>query len=158
MVVGAGSIGPGWGNGKATATLFAREGARVLCVDLDKDAAQETADLIRAEGGVAESLQADASKARDLECAVNQCVARFGSLDILDNNVGIVHEGGVVEISEDDWDHLFAVNLKSCFLAMKYAIPLMESQGGGSIVNISSVAAIRYTGVPYATYYATKAA
>ena len=158
LVVGAGSIGPGWGNGKATATLFAREGASVLCVDIDADAARETATIICSEGGVAEPFHADASVARDIERAVSVCVERFGSLDVLDNNVGITYEGGVVEISEEDWDRVFAVNLKTCFLAMKSAIPVMEEQGGGSIVNISSIASIRYTGVPYSAYYTTKAA
>jgi NAD(P)-dependent dehydrogenase (short-subunit alcohol dehydrogenase family) len=77
---------------------------------------------------------------------------------VLDNNVGIVQVGGVVELSEEDWDRVFAVNLKSSYLAMKYVIPVMERQGGGAIINISSVASIRFMGVPYATYYATKAA
>jgi NAD(P)-dependent dehydrogenase (short-subunit alcohol dehydrogenase family) len=158
LVVGAGSIGPGWGNGKATAVLFAREGARVFCVDLNEAAARETADLVRGEGGEAESLQADASKAADVERAVATCLERFGRIDVLDNNVGIAEVGGVVELSEETWDRIFAINLKSCFLAMKHVIPIMEQQGGGSIVNISSIASIRYTGVPYATYYATKAA
>ena len=86
------------------------------------------------------------------------CTAKYGRIDILDNNVGIAEMGGVVELSEAAWDHVFAVNLKSAFLTMKHVIPLMERQGGGSIINISSIASIRYTGVPYATYYATKAA
>jgi NAD(P)-dependent dehydrogenase (short-subunit alcohol dehydrogenase family) len=83
---------------------------------------------------------------------------RWGGIDILDNNVGIAEVGGVVELSEAEWDRVFAVNLKSAFLAMKEVIPHMQARGGGAIVNISSIASIRYTGVPYATYYATKAA
>ena len=158
IVVGAGSIGPGWGNGKATAVLFAREGARVLCVDVNAVGAQETAEIIRGEGGVAEPWQADASVSHDVERAVAACLDRFGSVDIVDNNVGIAEPGGVVELTEDTWDRVFAINLKSCFLAMKHVIPVMERQGGGSIVNISSIASIRYTGIPYATYSATKAA
>jgi NAD(P)-dependent dehydrogenase (short-subunit alcohol dehydrogenase family) len=158
LVVGAGSIGPGWGNGKATAVLFAREGARVMCVDINEAAAQETAGLIAHEGGEAEALRADASTDADVARAVARCVERFGRIDVLDNNVGIAEVGGVVELPEAVWDRVFAVNLKSCFLAMKHVIPVMERQGGGSIVNISSVASIRYLGIVYASYYATKAA
>jgi NAD(P)-dependent dehydrogenase (short-subunit alcohol dehydrogenase family) len=158
LVIGAGSSGPGWGNGKAAAVLFAREGARVVCVDLNEAAARETADIIRGEGGEAEAVQADASKAADVARAVAACLDRYGRVDVLDNNVGIAEVGGVVELSEEAWDRVFAVNLKSCFLAMKHVIPAMERQGGGAIVNISSIASLRYTGVPYAGYYATKAA
>lgn len=158
LIVGAGSVGPGWGNGKATAALFAREGAQVFCVDLNPAAAEETAGIIRSEGGVAEAFRADVSKAADIEAMVKACLDRFGRIDVLDNNVGLAEMGGVVDMPEDEWDRVFAVNLKSCFLAMKHVIPVMERQGGGSIINISSIAAIRYTGVPYSTYYATKAA
>ena len=158
LVMGAGSSGPGWGNGKATAVLFARKGARVLCVDLNEAAAHETAELIRSEGGEAEACRADVSNGADVERVVSLCLERFGRIDVLDNNVGIVQVGGVVELPEEAWDRVFAVNLKSCYLAMKHVIPVMEGQGGGSIINISSIASIRYTGVPYSTYYATKAA
>lgn len=158
LVVGAGSIGPGWGNGKAAAVAFAREGAKVLCADINLDAAEETVALIAKEGGAARAHRADVSKDADVVAMVKACRSAFGRIDILDNNVGIAQVGGVVEISEADWDRVFAVNLKSAFLTMKHVIPLMAEQGGGSIINISSIAAIRYTGVPYATYYATKAA
>ncbi len=158
LVVGAGSVGAGWGNGKAAAVLFAREGAKVFCADINGDAAAETAQIIRSEGGEADSFRADVSKAHDVAALVATCMERFGRIDVLDNNVGLAEVGGVVELPEEDWDRVFAVNLKSCFLAMKHVIPVMERQGGGSIINISSIASIRYTGVPYATYYATKAA
>jgi NAD(P)-dependent dehydrogenase (short-subunit alcohol dehydrogenase family) len=158
LVIGAGSIGPGWGNGKATAVLFAREEARVMCVDLNEAAAQETVEIIRSEGGEAKAVQADASDAGDVERAVAACLDRFGGIDVLDNDVGIVEVGGVVDVPETTWDRVFATNLKSCFLTMKHVIPIMERQGGGSIVNISSVASLGYTGVPYAAYYASKAA
>jgi NAD(P)-dependent dehydrogenase (short-subunit alcohol dehydrogenase family) len=158
LVIGAGSSGPGWGNGKATAVRFAQEGARVVCADLNERAAEETAAIIRGEGGEARALKADASKSDDVARAVAACLDAYGRLDILDNNVGIVVVGGVVELSEEDWERAFAVNLRSCFLAMKHAIPVMERQGGGSIVNISSISSLRYLGVPYASYYATKAA
>lgn len=158
LVVGAGSSGPGWGNGKAAAVLLAREGARVFCVDLHQDAAQQTAEIIRSEGGEAEAWSADASKASEVQEFVSACRDRFDAIDILDNNVGIAEVADVVEISEERWDRVFEINLKSCFLAMKHVIPVMREQRGGSIVNISSVASLRYTGVPYATYYTTKAA
>ena len=158
LVVGAGSIGPGWGNGKATAVAFAREGARVFCADINKAAAEETVGIIRSEGGEALAHCADVSRAADVAAMVEACAEAYGRIDVLDNNVGIAEIGGVVEVSEDAWDRVFAVNLKSAYLTMKHVIPLMDRQGGGSIINISSIASIRYTGVPYATYYATKAA
>ena len=158
LVVGAGSIGPGWGNGKATAVAFAREGARVFCADINEAAAAETVGIIRSEGGEALAHCADVSRAADVAAMVEACAEAYGRIDVLDNNVGIAELGGVVEVSEAAWDRVFAVNLKSAYLTMKHVIPLMDRQGGGSIINISSIASIRYTGVPYATYYATKAA
>ena len=148
LVVGAGSVGPGWGNGKATAVAFAREGARVFCTDINPDAAEETARIIGSEGGEAVAYRADVSKAADVIAMVEACTAAYGRIDVLDNNVGIAEIGGVVEVSEAEWDRVFAVNLKSAYLAMKQTIPLMVRQGGGSIINISSIASIRYTGVP----------
>ncbi|MXN65865.1 glucose 1-dehydrogenase [Stappia sp. GBMRC 2046] len=158
LVVGAGSIGPGWGNGKAAAVLFAREGARVVCADIDEAAAEETRSIIEGEGGSAISVRCDVTKSSDVEAMVARTVDIYGTIDILDNNVGIAEVGGVVELPEKEWDRVNAVNLKSVFLTMKHVIPVMRTAGGGSIVNISSIASIRYTGVPYATYYATKAA
>src|SRR5436305_1509825 len=158
LVVGAGSIGPGWGNGKATAVTFAREGANVFCADVNLAAAQETADLIAGEGGTAEAFRADVTNAADVAAMVEACRAAYGRIDVLDNNVGIALLGGVVDISEADWDRVLAVNLKGAFLTMKHVIPVMIAQGGGSIINISSIAAIRYTGLPYSSYYASKAA
>jgi NAD(P)-dependent dehydrogenase (short-subunit alcohol dehydrogenase family) len=158
IVVGAGSIGPGWGNGKATAVAFAREGAKVACADINLAAAEETAAIIAGEGGEAFAMKADVTRDADVRAMVNACCRTYGRIDILDNNVGIAEVGGVVELPEAEWDRVMAVNLKSAFLTMKHVIPVMEEQGGGSIINISSIAAIRYTGVPYATYYASKAA
>jgi NAD(P)-dependent dehydrogenase (short-subunit alcohol dehydrogenase family) len=158
IIVGAGSIGPGWGNGKATAVACAREGAKVFCVDVNLGAAEETANIITREGGLALPFRADVTKSDDIEAMVKACIADFGRIDVLDNNVGIAEVGGVVELTEESWDRVMNVNLKGAFLTMKHVIPMMVVQGGGSIINISSVAAIRYTGVPYATYYASKAA
>jgi NAD(P)-dependent dehydrogenase (short-subunit alcohol dehydrogenase family) len=158
IVVGAGSSGQGWGNGKAAAVAFAREGAAVLCADVNRAAAEETAAIIKGEGGKARAHQADVTKSTEVAAMVAACRKAFGRIDILDNNVGIAEIGGVVEVTEEQWDHVMAVNLKSAFLGMKHVIPVMAAQGGGSIINISSIASIRYTGVPYATYYTSKAA
>ena len=158
IVVGAGSIGPGWGNGKATAVTFAREGAQVFCVDRNAAAARETVEIIASEGGKAMAFAADASRAADIEAMVAACLKAYGRIDVLDNNVGIAETGSVVEVSEADWDRVFAVNLKSAYLAMKHVIPVMTEQGGGSIINISSIASIRHLGISYVTYGTTKAA
>ena len=158
LVVGAGSSGPGVGNGKATAMAFAREGARVLCVDVNAAAARETAELIGKEGGEAQSCQADAGLSDDVLAAVNECVTQFGRVDILNNNVGIAEHGNVVDTTEESWDRVIRTNLKSCFLTMKHVIPHFLKQGGGAIVNISSIVSLVHTGVPYASYSASKAA
>jgi len=158
MVVGAGSIGPGWGNGKATAATFAREGARVFCVDRNGAAAEETVKIITSEGGTAVAFTADVSRAADVEAMVAACLKTFERIDVLDNNVGIAEMGSVVEVTEAEWDRVFAVNLKSAFLSMKHVIPVMQRQGGGSIINISSIASIRHLGISYVTYATTKAA
>lgn len=158
VVMGAGSAGPGWGNGKATAVLYAREGAKVVCVDHKLAAAQETAQIIQDEGGTAIAVQADVTSLADITTVHAQTIERFGNVHVLNNNVGIVSTGGVVEVDEAEWDRVFNINLKSCFLAMKVFIPTMKRQGGGSIINTSSIASLRYTGVPYVTYSTTKAA
>ena len=158
MVVGAGSIGPGWGNGKATAVIFAREGAQVFCVDRNAAAAKETVEIITGEGGKATAFTADVSREREVEAMVSACLKAYGRIDVLDNNVGIAEMGNVVEVNEASWDHVFAVNLKSAYFAMKHVIPIMQKQGGGSIINISSIASIRHLGISYVTYGASKAA
>src|SRR5260370_18517755 len=158
LVVGAGSIGPGWGNGKATAVTFAREGAQVFCVDRNAAAAEETVKIISSEGGRASAFTADVSRAGDVEAMVAACLKTYGRIDVLNNNVGIAEMGNVVEVSEADWDRVFAVNLKSAYLAMKHVIPLMARQGGGSIINISSIASIRHLGISYVSFATTKAA
>ena len=156
IVTGAGSIGPGWGNGKATAVLFAREGAKVFAVDINQSAAEETKAIIDAEGGRCAIHAANVSNTSDVEGMVDSCIETYGHVDILHNNVGIVEVGGCVEASEESWNHVNDVNLKSVFLTCKYALPHMEAQGGGVIVNISSIASIRWLGVPYVSYSATK--
>lgn len=158
VVMGAGSIAEGWGNGKATAVTFARQGAHVVCVDAVADAASETAAIIAAEGGSAVSMQADVTQEEQVRDVFDQVAHDHGRLDVLDNNVGITRFGGVVETSEEDWDLVMAVNVTSAYLTMKHAIPLMRAAGGGSIINISTLASIRYGGVPYIGYAASKAA
>ena len=153
IVTGAGSSGPGVGNGKATAVLFAREGAKVLLVDAFIERAEETLDMIREEGGEASTFQASVISAADCRRMVEAAIERYGRLDILDNNVGISRRGTVLDVSEDDWDYVMAVNVKSIVLSSRYAIPRMiETAGGGSIINISSIAGLRaHSSTPYTT-------
>ena len=158
FISGAGSSGPGWGSGKATAVLFACEGAKVLAADINLDAALETKRIIEAEGGVCEAVSGDVSRADDVAAMVDNCIAAFGRIDVLHNNVGIVEVGGPVETSEESWDRVNDVNLKSMFLTCKQVLPHMIRQGKGAIVNIASVSGIRWLGVPYISYAATKAA
>ena len=150
IITGAGSSGPGIGNGKATAMLFARQGAKVLIVDSQVDRAEETLKLIQEENGVASVFQADVTNASDCESMVEAAMSRYGRVDILDNNVGISRRGTVLEVSETDWDQVMAVNVKSIVLASKFAIPAMIENGQGSIINISSIAGLRaHSSTPY---------
>ncbi|MBI2492679.1 MAG: SDR family oxidoreductase, partial [Candidatus Rokubacteria bacterium] len=143
IVTGAGSRGPGLGNGKATSILFAREGARVLCVDQARERAEETVGLIRGEGGEASAFAADVTRAADCAAMVTDAVARWGGLDVLQNNVGIESRKDLMDTPEDEWDQVMAVDLKSMFLATRAAVPAMVARGGGSVVCVSSVAALR---------------
>jgi NAD(P)-dependent dehydrogenase (short-subunit alcohol dehydrogenase family) len=153
IVTGAGSqLDDGIGNGRAAAILMAREGARVLLVDRKIEAAEATLQMIRAEGLDAEIQAADVTEPDDCRAMVERAVARWGRLDILDNNVGIGGPGTVVNVEEETWDRVMAVNVKGMMLASKYAVPAMAANGGGAIVNISSIAALRPHGLtPYAT-------
>ena len=152
IVTGAGSSGPGVGNGKATAVLFAREGAKVLLADNVEARARETLEVIQGEGGTASVFEGDVIRSDDCRAMVEAAVERYGRLDVLDNNVGISHRARVVEVSEDDWDRVMAVNVKSIMLTSRYAIPTMIESGGGSIINISSIAGLRANGTtPYST-------
>ena len=158
LVFGAGSIGEGWGNGKAAAVAYAREGARVVCADIDPAAADETRRLIEDEGGTAIAGAVDVVKFDAIARIVAAALAAFGRIDILHNNVGINEPGGAVEATEESWDRVMAINAKGMFLTCKAVLPQMVQQGSGAIVNISSLAAIRHTGYAYASYYASKAA
>ncbi len=158
IVTGAGSIGPGWGNGKAAAVLYAREGARVLALDRNEGAAVETVDIITSEGGEALPFTADVSNADDVNSMAAACMDAFGRIDVLHNNVGILRVGGVVDQTQDDWELVHNVNLTSTYLTCKAVIPHMADQGKGAIVNIASVAGISWLGVPYLSYSTSKAA
>jgi NAD(P)-dependent dehydrogenase (short-subunit alcohol dehydrogenase family) len=158
IVVGAGASGPGWGNGKAAAALYAREGARVFAVDHRIDAADETVAVIHGEGGEATAFCADVSHSGDLKAMADACIARYGRIDVLHNNVGIVEVGGPVETSEESWNRVIAVNQTSVFLSCKHVLPHMIERRSGAIVNIGSIAGVRWIGFPYLAYSASKAA
>jgi NAD(P)-dependent dehydrogenase (short-subunit alcohol dehydrogenase family) len=143
IVSGAGSRGPGIGNGKAAAVLFAREGARVLCVDAVAERAAEAVALIRAEGGEAEPFVADASRGAECQAMVAAAVGQWGGLDVLHNNVGIESRKDLLDTSETEWDRVLKVDLTSMFLATRAAVPALAARGGGAVICVSSVAAIR---------------
>ncbi len=147
IVTGGGAAGDGIGNGRAAAILMARAGASVFVVDLVLELAERTAEMIRQEGGTACAHQADVSKADQCEAMVDAAVNRYGRLDILDNNVGIMSRGSVVTESEKRWKQVMDINVNSMFLTSKYAVPAMVDSGdGGAIVNVSSISAMRPKG------------
>lgn len=142
IVTGAGSRGPGIGNGKATAILFAREGAKVLCVDADVARAEETVKIIAEEGGTALAFAADVTRAPECQRMVSHAVALWGGLDILHNNVGVESRLDLMETTEQEWDRVMTVDLKSMLLATQAAVPAMEKRGRGAILCVSSIAAM----------------
>jgi len=157
IVVGAGCTpGDTMGNGRATAILFAREGAKVMLVDRRLDSAEETKRMIDAEGGTSFAFAADVTRSDDCKRMADKCVEVYGRIDILHNNVGIGTEGGPVELSEEDWDKIFDTNLKAMFLTCKHVLPYMADQGSGAIVNISSLGAVRFPPYPMLAYSTSK--
>ncbi len=156
IITGAGSRAEGIGNGRATAILFAREGADLLLVDRDETAVQATLDMIRAEGNDAAIAVADVTSTEDCSRIVADAVSRYGKLDVLHNNVGIGGRGTVEQISEVEWDHVLRVNVTSMMLTCKHAIPALRESGGGAITNVSSIAALRPRGLT--AYSVSKAA
>lgn len=158
LVFGAGSSGPGWGNGKAAAVAYAREGAKVVCIDLDEDAARETQAVVQAEGGTALALAADVTDSDSVERAVSHALREFERIDILHNNVGMTLMGGPTEIDEEAWKRSLDINVGSVYRTSRAVLPHMVRQGSGVIINISSLASIRWGGYPYFAYYAAKAA
>ena len=147
IVTGAGSRGEIVGNGQATAILFAYEGAEVLLVDADEDRVKGTLDAIESHGGTASVFIGNVTSAESCRDMVRAALDRYGRLDILHNNVGIGGAGNVVEVAEEVWDEVMEVNVKSMMLTGKYAVPAMAATGGGSIINISSISAIRPRGL-----------
>ena len=158
IVTGAGSRGPGVGNGKAASILFAREGAMVVCADLNVEAAEETAAMIRDEGGVATVVQADVSRQAECRRLAEEAMRLYGRIDVLQNNVGIASRQDLAGITEEDWDALMAVNVRSAALMSQAVAPHMAAGGGGSIVNLSSIAAVRAYPPTSLAYSTSKAA
>ena len=165
LVVGAGSAGDGVSNGQAAALTYAREGARVACVDINLQAARSTVAMIEAEsagrppgGEVAVALAADVTEPDQVERAVAQAARALGPIEVLHNNVGVTTLGGPVELDYRAWQGAFAINVDSVFLTCKHVLPGMLERGRGAIVNVSSIAALRDVGYDYPAYMASKAA
>ena len=158
VVTGAGSVGDGWGNGRATAYVFAREGARVLAVDRDPEPLRATLDLIAEAGGTAEGFTCDVTDTDQVRDMVGAATARFGGLDVLVNNVGGSRHGGPTDLDEAGWHAQLDLNLTSVYLGCRHAIPVMRERGGGAIVNLASTSGMRFTGSPQVAYASAKAA
>jgi NAD(P)-dependent dehydrogenase (short-subunit alcohol dehydrogenase family) len=160
LVMGGGAVGEGWGNGKASAVLMAREGAKVAVADVNLEAARETCAIIEAEGGDALALACDVGEPDQVECAVRACAETFGGLDVLMNNVGVSGSGnGLFAYDETVWDRVFRINTRGVFTACRFAVPVMLERGYGRIVNVSSTAGMRVMGGNYNhAYAASKAA
>ena len=156
LVTGAGSLDGGVGNGKATAISFAREGASICVVDIDERAAKETEKRILNAGGTAFAIQGDVTDLESMENAFKRCIDRFGKIDVLHNNVGILKAGGVSETTVQDWDQLVHTNMKAVFLPTKAVLPHFIERRSGCVINVSSIAGLRYLGAPYIAYNATK--
>jgi NAD(P)-dependent dehydrogenase (short-subunit alcohol dehydrogenase family) len=157
IVTGAGCVGPGWGNGRAISVRFVEEGAKIFAVDLSEEALAETVERVREAGGEIETRLTDVTDTDAVRAMVDACIARFGRVDILVNNVGGSAAGGPVELSEDAWDSQIDRNLKSVFLTCKHVLPHMDEQGSGAIVNLASTSGMRWTGAAQVAYAATKA-
>ena len=156
IVTGAGTATDVDGTGQAMAILFARHGARVIVADMSEENAQKTIDAIEVEGGAASLFTVDVTKNAECKAMVDAAVERYGGLDILVNNVGIGRGGTVVEVSEEEWDLVLNVNLKSMMLTSKHAIPTMIEGGGGAIINLSSINGLRAGWIADVHYSAAK--
>jgi NAD(P)-dependent dehydrogenase (short-subunit alcohol dehydrogenase family) len=157
IVTGAGCIGAGWGNGRAMAVRLAEEGAHVFAVDQDPERLLETLSLAGPSGSSIETYACDVTRSDSVEKMVQACLQKFGSVDVLINNVGGSAAGGPVEMSEEVWDQQLALNLKSVFLTCKFVLPVMLANKGGAIVNIASTSGVRWTGSAQVAYAASKA-
>jgi NAD(P)-dependent dehydrogenase (short-subunit alcohol dehydrogenase family) len=158
LVFGAGSSGEGWSNGKAAAVAYAREGATVFCADLNPDSAKETAGIISGEGCAAVAVAADVTSTGSVNEAVEIALQQFGRIDVLHNNVGMVTAGDPEQLEEEAFRASLDINVGSVFRAAKAVLPHMMARKSGVIINISSLAAIRWTGYPYFAYYTAKGA
>jgi len=158
IVTGAGCVGPGWGNGRATCVRFAEEGARIFAVDLRADTMEETLERVRAAGGEIEPYLCDVTDSAAVEAMVAACIERFGTVDILVNNVGGSAKGGATDLDEAGWDRQMDFNLKSVYLTCRAVLPHMAEKGSGAIVNTSSTSGTRFTGSPQIAYASAKAA
>lgn len=156
VVTGCGSFAPGWGNGKATAILLARQGATVLGIDLDSAAAEATREIAANEGNPIHVAACDVTNGEQVRRMIDECVDRFGRLDILINNVGQSEPGNPETMEEDVWRRQLDLNLTSVFLTSKAALPVMVDQGSGAIVNISSIAGQRWVGKDQVAYASAK--
>ena len=158
IVFGAGSRGAGWGNGKAAAVLFAREGAKIFAVDINPEALEETQKIIQEEGGTVACAVADVTDSESINIAVHECVKCFGGINILHNNVGAPAPGDTVAMSVDTWHKNMAINIDSAFITCKHVLPVMADGGGGAVVNIASIAGIKNLERSLVGYQAGKAA
>jgi NAD(P)-dependent dehydrogenase (short-subunit alcohol dehydrogenase family) len=158
IVFGAGAPRGEWSNGRATALAYAREGASVIAVDRLEDAAQETAEMICAEGHLGIAVVADVTNTAEVNNAIQAGIEHFGAIDILHNNVGIAHAGGPLDLTDADFQRVIDINVGSVHRTVRAVLPHFLAKGSGVIVNVSSLAAIRYSGYSYFAYYASKAA
>lgn len=158
LVFGGGGGPDGVNNGQAAAMTYARHGASIGVVDVSTEAAGRTADAVRGEGGIAAAITADVTDSDQVEAAVHAATDELGPPDVLHNNVGVTMLGGPIELSLEEWRRAFALNVDGVFLACKHVLPSMLERGGGAIVNVSSLAALRHVGYEYPAYMAAKAA
>ncbi len=158
LVFGAGTASDGWSNGAAIALTYARAGAAVICGDIDITAATRAAECIQADGGTATALQVDVTSENSVAEAVATVIDRYHRVDIVHNNVGVTQMGGPVDLPTEEWRRALDINLTGVFHSCKYVLPHMRTARTGVIINTSSLAAVRHTGLPYSAYYATKAA
>lgn len=157
IVTGAGCVGPGWGNGRAMAVQLALEGAQVLAIDRDLSALEETLNRAGEARSRIEAMTCDVTQSASIKDMVAHCVKRFGTVDVLINNVGGSAAGGPIEMSEEVWDTQINANLKSVFLTCKHVLPIMVERQKGAIVNVASTSGMRWTGSAQVAYAATKA-
>lgn len=163
LITGAGTLKSDFtsadalGNGTACALTFAREGALVVCTDRSSQAASETAALIAREGGKAIALGLDVTDSAQIDAVVAQVLSRYGRIDVLHNNVGIEIQGDLLEVTDEDWDKVMAINLKGAMAAARAVMPQMIAQRAGSIINVSSTASLKWSPMQFLSYSTSKA-